>query len=142
MSYLRATSAFLTAIAAFAGNGVQLVNPGNENTGLRLVLPSAPADRQPAIVPGSSATIAGLINAGAQTITAPAGYGFCWLQVPGTWLKALFAGTGVQPPSDNLQLNSECALDARGLWATALVSSGLLAAFASPTVLPLPVLAS
>jgi hypothetical protein len=53
--YLRATSAFLSAIAAAAGNGVQPLNSNGENTGLRLVLPNPPADRQPGTVPGGSA---------------------------------------------------------------------------------------
>src|SRR5438552_350984 len=102
MSYLRASSAFLTAIAAAAGNGVQLLNPNGENVGLRLVPPNPPADRQPGAVAGSSAAIAAMMNSGAQTITAPAGYGSCWLEVPGTWLRALFAATGVSPPPENL----------------------------------------
>ena len=55
----------------------------------------------------------------------------------------LFLGTGVTPPTDGpLQLSTECAVNATGIWATALVQSGLFAAFANPTALPLPILSS
>jgi hypothetical protein len=150
MTALRMTSAALTTLTG--GIGTKFLDPAilnpspgeaSHSGGLRLVGTQPPADRQLGIVPGNSAAIGALINTGAQSIAVPATFGPAWLQIPPQWVNALFAGTGVTPPTDGpLQLSTECALDARGIWATALVQSGLFAAFANPTALPLPVLSS
>ena len=150
MTALRMTSAALTTLTGGIGTTFvdpQLINPSpseaSHSGGLRIVSSQPPADRQPGIMPGNSAAIAALINTGSQVIAVPAAFGPATLEIPPQWVKILFAGTGVTPPTDGpLQLSTECALNATGIWATALVASGLFAAFANPTAMPLPVLSS
>jgi hypothetical protein len=148
--YVRMTSAALATLTggigtAFLDPAILNANPGEASHagGLRLVSTNPPADRQLGVVPGNSSAIAAMINTGSQIITPPVGFGPAWLEIPPQWVKTLFAGTGVTPPTDGpLQLSTECAVNALGIWSTALVQSGLFASFANPTVLPTPVLCS
>jgi hypothetical protein len=148
--YVRMTSAALATLTGGIGSTFldpAILNPNASEAshvgGLRIVSTNPPADRQLGVVPGNSAAIAAMINTGSQIITPPAAFGPAWLEIPAAWVKVLFTGTGITPPTDGpLQLSTECAVNALGIWSTALVQSGLFAAFANPTALPMPILNS
>ncbi len=141
---LRMPSSQLTNLVNAVASGAltseqQLAGGGGNAGGLRLVVAGGVADRQPAEYVASNSQITALINAGAQTITPPAGYpASMWLEIPSAWLRTVFgvgASTGL-PTSGPLQISTECIVNATGGWETALQALGWTAA--TPTSTPVP----
>lgn len=148
--YLKASTAFLTALVNGVSAGTLTseaqLNPaagGGNIGGLRIVRALGIQDRIPAEWPATNSAIAALITPATGAIATPPGWasqGPLWLQIPVTWLPALF-GPGVAfPTAGPLQLSMESIANAIGGWETALQAAGW--AQATPTLSgPVPTVA-
>lgn len=131
---LQAPTSFLTAVVALAANP-----PAGAALALVQVFepPTNPPVAEPPAYPGSSATIAALINTGGRSIAVPAAYAPAVLNIPSRWLPSLLAGFG-GIGDGFLPMDANCCTDMQGAWASTFLALGWTAG--TPAAGPPPVL--
>jgi hypothetical protein len=123
--YLQASVSWLTALTAGISSGALGVSPIDGGMALRLVSAIHRGGNLPDAYVANTTVLAAMITPGTRSIAIPPLYAPSWLQIPVQWVAQLAAASGVSMPNDGpLQISAECALDARGYWATAFQTIG------------------
>jgi hypothetical protein len=137
MSIRRATTAFMTSVAAFIT--AQAANPTNAaalGITLEAINPPSQAGSSSASLITTPATVAAAINAGALTIANNAASPM-WLTIPSAALRAILGGQIASLPSEPLQLSQECACNFLAGWDAVFAAAPLsFTTFAATAAVP------